>query len=155
MNDNVKITGGCLCGAVRYEANQLPVGGGCCHCRMCQKAVGAPMVPMLHFPREAFRFTSAGEPKFYKSSDIVERGFCGECGTSIIYRLFPELSDKIGVLSATLDNPNEFPPEGHFGVESQMHWLTLSDGFPRTEYVDDYIMRRKTVSDNRQLLRQV
>ena len=121
---------------------------------MCQQSVGAPMVLMVHFPRDSLRYTT-GEPKFYKSSDAVDRGFCAECGTSIIYRVIPTLSDTIVVLSATLDDPNAFPPETHSGVESQAHWLKLADGLPRTEYVDDFIEQWKSGQDVWGLLRQV
>ena len=137
------VTGGCLCGAVRYEASQLPVRSAVCHCSLCQKSVGAPLVSMVHFPRDALRYTS-GEPKFYKSSDIADRGFCAECGTSITYRVISAMSDTIVVYSETLDDPNAFPPETHSGVESQAHWLKLADDLPRTQYVDNFIERWKS-----------
>ena len=138
MSDEIKITGGCLCGAVRYEANQLPVRSACCHCRMCQKALGAAFLSGVDFLIDAVRYTT-GAPKFYKSSDIAERGFCAECGTSIAYQIRPDFVDWTLILTATLDDPNAFPPIAHYGVESQLHWLKLDDGLPRTEYNDDFI----------------
>jgi adenylate cyclase len=154
VSDAVKITGGCLCGAVRYEASQAPIRSAACHCRMCQLAVGAPFVTMVHFPSDAFAYTR-GVPASYKSSTIAERGFCAECGTSLFYRVIPELYDSICVFSATLDKPNEFPPETHSGVESQLHWLKLADGLPRTEYLDDFIDKWKSGEDVEKLYRSV
>ena len=153
MSDDLKIAGGCFCGAVRYTASQLPVRSACCHCRMCQHSVGAPVISMVHFPRDSFRYTS-GEPKFYKSSDVMDRGFCAECGTSIIGRVIPELSETIIEFSATLDDPNAFPPETHSGVESQAHWLKLEDGIPCTKYIEDFIEKWKSgeASDLRLLM---
>ena len=147
-----KITGGCLCGAVRYELDPVPGSNTCCHCRMCQKATGAPVVGITLLPIDAIRYTS-GQPKAYKSSDIAERGFCAECGTSLYYRAF--LAELIGILTATLDNPNHYPFDGHYGVEGQLNWISFDDDSPRYEYVDDYIGRRQVESDWLQLVRQV
>ena len=157
MSDEEKITGGCLCGAVRYESSQLPDRSACCHCRICQKSLGAPFVHVVFFSSDAFQYTS-GEPTFYKSSDILDRGFCAECGTPLIHRYSPEIPNWggwIGVTGATLDDPNEFPPNAHSGVESQLRWLKLADGLPRTEYVDDFISKWKSGRDAKELFRQV
>ena len=74
------------------------------------------------------------EPKFYKSSDIAERGFCTNCGSWLIYRAFN--TDWIDVNSGSLDHPEDFPPKYHSGVESQVQWLSSNDDLPRmrTEY---------------------
>lgn len=130
MNGEV-VTGGCLCGAVRYEADKSSYRTGCCHCRMCQKATGAPFVSLVQIPREAFRYTT-GEPKYFNASEISDSVFCGDCGTTLMIRYYPEINDAYVVLTATLDDPNEYPPERHLGVESQMEWLKLDDDLPRT-----------------------
>ena len=82
-----KITGGCFCGAVRYESSEPPYSASYCHCRMCQKLNGSTFVVAATFRKDTFRFTR-GEPKLYKSSDIAERGFCANCGSRLIYRPF-------------------------------------------------------------------
>jgi len=68
---------------------------------------------------------------------------------------YQEISDSYVVLSATLDDPNEFPPQRHSGVESQLKWLTLDDDLPRTEYVDDFIARWKSGEDAGHLQKSV
>jgi hypothetical protein len=85
------ITGGCQCGAVRYEANAAPIRPSLCHCRMCQKAYGNVFGALVSFPAENFRFVS-GKPKDYRSSKIAIRGFCESCGTPLtfIYDAEPE-----------------------------------------------------------------
>jgi hypothetical protein len=148
------VTGGCLCGAVRYEADKSAFRTGCCHCRMCQKATGAPFISFVHIPNNAFRYT-AGEPKLFNASEISDSAFCGDCGTTIMIRYYPEYYDSYVVLSATLDEPNKYPPERHSGVESQMHWLKLDDDLPRTEHVEDFIEKWKSGVDFRHLLRPV
>lgn len=150
MSDEV-VTGGCLCGAIRYEADRSAFRTGCCHCRMCQKATGAPFISFIHVPNSAFRYT-LGEPKNYTTTEISDASFCGGCGTTIMIKYYPEYYDSYVVLSATLDNPNEFPPERHSGTESQMHWLKLDDGLPRTRHVDDFIAKWKSGVDFRHLL---
>ena len=148
------VTGGCLCGAVRYEADKSSYRTGCCHCRMCQKATGAPFVSLVQIPREAFRYTT-GEPKYFNASEISDSVFCGDCGTTLMIRYYPEINDAYVVLTATLDDPNGYPPERHSGVESQMEWLKLDDDLPRTEYVDDFIAKWKSGVDARHLQRSV
>jgi len=78
------ITGGCLCGDVRYEISKPPIDSGYCHCRMCQRFSGAPVIFGETFPIEAVQFTQ-GQPTYYKSSPIAERGFCKRCGSSLTY----------------------------------------------------------------------
>ncbi len=79
------VTGGCLCGDIRYRITGPAIDEGICHCRMCQRATGGLMVAGMTVSRDAFRLTR-GEPKYYKSSPLAERGFCANCGSSLIYR---------------------------------------------------------------------
>jgi hypothetical protein len=139
MNKSEPITGGCLCGLVRYEASKPLFDPHYCHCRTCQKASGAPVIAGAFISRSAFRFTH-GEPKLYQSSPIVERGFCACCGTYLLYRpLIPEWSDWIIITIASLDHPRSVPPERHYGIESQIAWFNIQDDLPRERYEDDFI----------------
>ena len=127
----VPVTGGCQCGAVRYESNEPPNWVAYCHCRMCQKAYGNLFSIVAAFPAEALKFTH-GEPKPYRSSEFTQRGFCSECGTpvSFVYDDEPEF----GVLLGTLDHPEEWPPtanHGHMGIESKIPWYEILDGLPQ------------------------
>ena len=113
---------------------------------MCQRFSGAPVVAASAFPREAVVFTQ-GNPKyfeatqehamFYESSPIAERGFCPNCGSSLIYRpLVRRWSDWIVIFTASLDNPKDFVPRWHLGVESQMPWLKIQDDLARVPCKD-------------------
>ena len=73
-------TGGCQCGAVRYVVKGTPTGASICHCRMCQKAGGAPFMAYAGVREGDFEI-SRGRIATFRSSDIAERGFCSECGT--------------------------------------------------------------------------
>ena len=129
MSDEGKITGGCLCGAVRYESTKQPHKVGYCHCRMCQRASGAPVAVGVYFHGDTFRFVQ-GKPKYYRSSATVERGFCGKCGSRLIYRILG--SDSISVEVGSLDHPGTTPPAYHIGIESQISWFEINDELPRT-----------------------
>ena len=123
------IAGGCLCGAVRYEASEPPTDSCYCHCSMCQRWTGAPASAGLGFRIAALRITR-GQPKFYNSSPSVERGFCSDCGSSLFMR-YPDY-DEFWVTIGSLDNPEDATPQRHMGIESQLPWFVLADDLPRS-----------------------
>ncbi len=130
-NKKVPVTGGCLCGHVRYEVTEPVLDTYFCHCRMCQRCTGSPVTAGSIYPADALRFTK-GEPKYYKSSPFAERGFCANCGSSLTYRALappvtPDWADWIAVHTASLDNPVPNVPTWHLGVESQMPWVDMHD----------------------------
>lgn len=128
--------GGCLCGRVRYEVTSKALGSMLCHCRMCQKFSGAPILEGTTFPKDTFRFTK-GKPKIYKSSKIAERGFCGDCGGPLFYRgTVKHWTDWIVITTGSLDDPWRYPPTYHLGIESSLPWLNVVDDLPRTDCKD-------------------
>ena len=75
------LTGGCQCGAVRFRAERLG-RASICHCRMCQKHFGGFYGPLV----TAHELTwTRGAPKWFQSSNRAQRGFCGSCGTPLVY----------------------------------------------------------------------
>ena len=104
------VTGGCLCGAVRYEAAGTPVYVPYCHCETCRKATGAPVVLFVMFEKDQVRFTQ-GERKIYRSSPGVGRAFCPDCGTPLTYEGDWGGKTIIEVHVGTLDRPDTFPPQ--------------------------------------------
>jgi hypothetical protein len=77
--------GGCLCGAVRFSANEFSKKAGACHCGMCRKWGGGPLMAVDCGAEVAFK----GEENItvFDSSDWAERGFCKKCGSHLFYRL--------------------------------------------------------------------
>jgi hypothetical protein len=134
MSNAMKITGGCLCGAVRYEVSQRSDDYvGYCHCRMCQKALGGLFGVYVNFGGDdTFKFIGE-KPKYYRSSEWLERGFCAECGTPLVVRDSTGFAAMIG----SLDHPEDFPPTCHCGIESQLSWLKIDDDLPRRKTEDD------------------
>ncbi len=133
-----KVTGGCFCEAVRYEAEAYLEDAYYCHCRICQKFTGAPAEIAVLVKPGSFRFTR-GEPKYHPTSHFAERGFCPDCGSRLIWRpLLPELPEWwINLPVGSLDHPEKAVPASHVCVESQLPWYKIDDGLPRTRTEDD------------------
>jgi hypothetical protein len=120
--------GGCLCGAVRYRATD-PVRTGYCHCRMCQKASGAPVVAWLMVPVDRYEVTK-GAVATYQSSAEAHREFCGACGTQLVFRS-KGAPNEVDINLATLDHPETLVPQYHIYTSSQIPWLHIHDELPR------------------------
>ena len=124
---NDKTTGGCLCGAIRYEADHAPVASGYCHCRVCQKSLGNLFSASVGFKPSGFRFLS-GEPVWYWSSDLVRRGFCGKCGSPIAYQR--DDAELIATQIGTLDHPEKYELQAHFYTDTKIPWVDIQSHLP-------------------------
>ena len=121
------MTGGCACGAVRFEAEIDGDDAYLCHCRMCQRATGSLSIAFKNIPQAKLRWLSG--PDWYDSSPIARRPYCGKCGTSLGFQ-FKE-GPNMDVTVAAFDDPGRFKPTSHFGAESVHEaWLDTS-GLPR------------------------
>ena len=115
------ITGGCMCGAVRYEAEGEPQHNALCHCTDCRRAAGAPMVGWALFPQD--RVTITGTPADYNSSGDVHRRFCGTCGTGLFFyseSMFPGMVD---IQAATFDEPDALAPSACIQLADAPKWM--------------------------------
>jgi hypothetical protein len=125
-------TGGCQCGAVRYEWVEAPQYASICHCRMCQKASGQPFMTFTGGQLENLHWTR-GRLSVFKSSERGERGFCNACGTPLTYRM--EGTGRISVTMTSLDNPEAMRPTRQYGIEGKLSWTEEALRLPavRTE----------------------
>ncbi len=121
------ITGGCQCGAVRYQISAALEKAHICHCRMCQKAAGNYFMPFATTDRKALTYTR-GSPTWFHSCDPVRRGFCNRCGTPLM--LDDTREDPIYVVLGSLDDPATCPPEYQSGTEGRYDWITQLDALP-------------------------
>lgn len=121
--------GGCLCGTVRYRVSGEFVDAGYCHCRLCQRANGAPVVAWFTVRAAAFDWT-AGRASSYASSTRYRRDFCAQCGTPLAFRreTAPEFID---VTIASLDDPALVEPDYHIWRMSRLPWFDTVDRLPR------------------------
>jgi hypothetical protein len=128
MSDVRTLEGGCLCGAVRYRIAG-PLGEQThCHCTLCRRASGAPVVTWVTVAPGDFTLTR-GRLRKYRSTPQGERGFCAACGSQITFDAL-NLPGELDVTAATLDDPEAVRPESHIWTSSRIGWLVMNDGLP-------------------------
>ena len=129
----MKLTGGCYCGALRYEAEGDPIMKAQCHCRECQYITGGSPNLFMLMPAAGFRYTK-GTPKQFTRKDLenpVTREFCEICGTHVVTRPnMPAVVIKVG----TLDDPKLFggPQMAIYTIDTQP-FHTIAEGLPQFE----------------------
>jgi hypothetical protein len=130
---NAVHTGGCQCGAVRYELYAEPDNASICHCRMCQKASGNLFGAFAGVTRAGFAWTR-GHPKHFNSSEVIARDFCGDCGTPLTFRQLDR--DRVSITIGTLDHPEKVPVIKQFGIESRVPGFEKLAGLPAQKTSD-------------------
>lgn len=126
------VTGGCLCGYIRYECNGEPLTSVKCHCRDCQKAHGAPFAALVCMPPNCIKLVKGSTAKHEDTADSGSgnfKEFCPKCGTHLFSggADFPELRT---IKLATLDDPDKYPPVAHVWAKSAVSWAGTNDGLP-------------------------
>ena len=125
--------GGCLCGAVRYRFSGTPSSSDNCHCRSCRRASGAPVVAWITVRRSELGVLS-GTPAVFHSSPGVTRQFCSRCGTALTYQS-ERRPDTIDITTASLDDPEAYPPTTEVWLEDRLSWQPTS---PDTKKSDGF-----------------
>jgi hypothetical protein len=129
------MTGGCLCGAVRYEADGEPASVIHCHCSMCRKHSGAAFLTYALFDARSIRFT--GEtPAAYRSSPGARRMHCGTCGSPLTF-VYDQEPQKIYVAAGSFDDAAALKPTEHWYAGSRLAWLHIDDGLPQFSGLPD------------------
>ncbi len=126
------ITGGCHCGAIRYQAEGAAMTHALCHCSDCRRSAGAPMVGWTMYPAGAVKVTK-GAPKVYESSTNGRRHFCAACGTGLFYTNDVVLPGIIDIQSATYDDPNAVPAQAHVQIAERIAWMERAHELPKFE----------------------
>lgn len=121
---SMKHEGGCLCGAVRYEFLGEPVYSANCHCRSCQRAIGAGYVTWTAVKKEGFRVIK-GEITYCETSPGMHRGFCNQCGSSL--EGHGDGWDENYVTAASLDEPEIAKPTTNVYLDHQQPWVKIDE----------------------------
>jgi hypothetical protein len=129
------LTGGCQCGAIRFALNAAPVKISICHCRMCQKASGAPFASFADIEKSEFSWTR-GQPAAFRSSTIAERDYCRDCGTPLSFRRID--GPRIEIMTGTFDRPDRLVPTRQFGTESRLGWVVGISNLPSQTTAQNY-----------------
>src|ERR1700681_463735 len=129
------LTGGCQCGAIRFALSAAPVKVSICHCRMCQKASGAPFASFADIERGDFTWTR-GKPAAFRSSSLAERDFCRDCGTPLSFRRID--GPRIEIIMAALDRGAQLVPTQQCAPESRLGWVVSIATPPSQTAPDPY-----------------
>ena len=131
MNSEAKrYTGGCLCGALRYEAVGEPLASGHCYCVDCRRASGSGFIPFMGFKADAVRFT--GKAREFRSKaanggDAV-RNRCVQCMSLVFGGELGE-SDSYTLYAGSLDDPSSFHPTIAIFAAGRPAWAIIPPGF--------------------------
>jgi hypothetical protein len=118
-------TGGCLCGAVRYETSLPLTAVTYCHCSRCRRwhgHVGA----YTAVDRQGLKLIEDRGLKWHVASPSVRRGFCLECGSSVLFD--DTAMPKIGICAGTLDAPTGISEKAHIYTESKGDYYAITGG---------------------------
>ncbi len=129
-----EITGGCLCGAVRYRAAAPPIVARVCWCRVCQKLGAGSGTVNVGFASATFAIE--GQLTFYVSTadsgTVMHRGFCPVCGTPVTSQAETR-PHQIMVRAGTLDDPEIGRPGATIWTTEAPSWACISAELPRVE----------------------
>lgn len=121
-------SGGCRCGAVRFEASADPHHVSFCHCADCRRATGAPVAAFVGFMAD--QATVRGDELRRFDNGPVTRSFCGACGSPIAY-VDARIGDRVYFYLGVMDQPARYKPTLHAHVRGQLPFVHMPDGLPR------------------------
>lgn len=122
-------SGGCFCGAVRYQVDGDIAERTTCHCPTCRRVSGAPAVSWFTVASAGFHLLS-GAPAELRSSAHVTRTFCAACGTALTYRR-DDLPQELDVTICSLDQPETVAPADHTQTRFRLPWDAIGDSLPQ------------------------
>src|ERR1700724_4751274 len=122
----MELSGGCLCGKVRYSASADPIFVGVCHCTNCQKSSGTAFNAVIAVPKPAVRMT--GTVSTYEgrgdTGKATYKRFCPECGSPVVEEA-AIMADVVMIPTGTLDDPSAIKPVMQIYCDSAQSWALL------------------------------
>jgi len=130
------MTGGCVCGAVRYEISAKPLAMFCCHCRTCQIVSGGAYTPIVLVPNKAFKLTQGAIKHHFTDSKRGEkhphkRGFCTDCGSRLTGGESIHPRPWMAVTASSLDDPSIFKSQFDIFASHAQAWDRLDPNVPK------------------------
>ena len=132
-DDTEWVTGGCLCGAVRYRARRPLRPAIACHCTQCRKTSGN-YVNATCVWRRNFELTNDDGLAWYRSSDRAARGFCRECGSSVLWSARER--DTITIMCGTIDGRTGLDTAAHICVADKGDYYSIDPGVAQYRSTD-------------------
>lgn len=133
MTDNTapsNKTGSCLCGKVKIHVAKYNRDVVACHCQHCRKQTGH-MVAAFNVLDADLTITGEDNLKWYAASDDAKRGFCGTCGSMLIWK--SNGSDDTSLMAGCMDSPTGLKLVGHIFTADKGDYYELDDGLPQHE----------------------
>ena len=126
-------SGGCMCGAVRFQTHGESFSVAHCHCHSCRKHTGAPVVTLAVFRADQVEFSGA-ERSHYESSPGALRGYCSQCGSPLTWEGDGgDLGPIVELHLSAFDQPEELVPTAHAFYPERLPWFDIVDDLPRYE----------------------
>lgn len=127
-----KYSGGCLCGAVRYEFENPSKEVGNCHCQMCRKFSGAGFTTYASVAQDDFSWLQGeSELRRYKADNDTVRRFCGTCGSGLTFASADATEEVVELALGGVDDDLPFGPDAHIFVAHKANWLAITDDLPQ------------------------
>ena len=129
------LTGGCLCGAVRYVVDAPVERLAACYCTDCQRATSAGGSINAVVPASAFRLTRGATKVFSKTADsghVLDRHFCGDCGSSL-YNPMGGDPGRIVLKAGAFDRHDGMTVALNLGARSRPAWALIDETLPTRE----------------------
>ncbi len=126
------IEGRCLCGDIHFSYTPPSLWCGHCHCTLCQRAHGAPVVTWVGVSENVFQFIQQNELRWYASSDDSERGFCQHCGTTLFFKS-KHWPGEIHIVRTALPEVIDIEPQAHSHCDTRASWFPFHDDLPQLE----------------------
>ena len=133
MSESPEITGGCLCGRVRYRVTGPVLWSSHCHCHYCRAAHGAAFVTWFGVDEQEFGLEAGNDSlRWYQSSVWSRRGFCSDCGTTLFFQS-RQSPNEMHIALATADSDFSIKPSSHVFYDQHVSWLEINDDLPRID----------------------
>lgn len=135
-------TGGCQCGAVRYEITGPPTTVYACHCTECQRQSGSAFAMAAVIPQAHFRVTRGSPAMFARPTGpakVMECWFCADCGTRLYHMPGGAAYPNRNVKPGTLDDTSWLVPTTHFWTRSAQKWVVIPDDALRHDTQPDVL----------------
>ena len=121
-------TGGCLCGAVRYRVNGALRPATACHCSQCRRMTGSFWMSTACADGDLEMIETRGLA-WYQSSEVAQRGFCRECGSSLFWKRGD--LDRTGITVGTIDGDSGVHIARHIFCADKGDYYEIADGLPQ------------------------
>ncbi|HUS53470.1 MAG TPA: GFA family protein [Thermohalobaculum sp.] len=128
-------TGQCLCGAVKFSAEDVPHQIGACHCAQCRRWASGPYFAVA---APGLRFEGEENIGRYRSSEWAERGFCKLCGSSLFYRMIKE--DRYMMAVGSFDDQSGFELSRQVFIDEKPGFYDFAQA-TKTSTGDDFFVR--------------